>query len=99
MREAALLCQLMRHFVVTTASAHGGRTAPNLLAGLGGARRDQGGVADIPAIRLPTFVSLASVLEAYARRCIGWQRARPIDARLPLSARAQALTARQPARG
>lgn len=52
MREEALLCQLKRHFVVTTDSAHRYRTYPNLLVAASLDRLDQAWVADITYIRL-----------------------------------------------
>jgi transposase InsO family protein len=100
LREEALLCQLKRRFAVTTDSAHACQTYPNLLAGLPIARLDQVWVADITSIRLPTtFAYLACVLDAHARRCIGWQLSRQIDTRLTLAALDHALTARHPAPG
>lgn len=72
MREEALLCHPKRRFVVTTDSAHGYRTYPNLLAGLPIARLDQVWVADSTYIRLPTACAyLACVLDAHSRRCRG----------------------------
>ena len=68
MREESLLCQLQRHFVVTTDSAHGYQTYPTLLAEMVLTRADQAWVADITSIRLPTtFVYLACVLDAFSR--------------------------------
>ena len=100
MRKEALLCHLKRRFVVTTDAAHGCRTYPNLLAGLPITRLDQVWVADITYIRLPTaFVYRACVLDAYARRCVGWQRARQIDTRLTRAALDHALDTRQPVPG
>jgi putative transposase len=100
MREEALLCQLKRRFAVTTDSAHGCRTYPNLLAGLPIARLDQVWVADITYIRLPTaFAYLACVLDAHSRRCIGWRLARQIDTGLTLAALDHALAARRPTPG
>ena len=99
-REEALLCQLKRRFVVTTDSAHGYRTYPNLLAGLVLDRLDRAWVADITYIRLPTtFVYLACVLDAYSRRCVGWKLARQIDTRLTVAALEMAIDLRQPSRG
>ena len=100
MREEALLCQLKRHFVMTTDSTHGYRTYPNLLADATLDRLDQAWVADITYIRLPTtFVSLACLLEAFSRRCIGWKLSRQIDTRLTLAALEMALDRRQPRHG
>jgi transposase InsO family protein len=100
MREEALLCHLKSHFVVTTDSAHGYRTYPNRLAEVTLTRLDQAWVADITYIRLPTtFVYLACLLDAFSRRCVGWNLSRQIDTRLTLGALEMALEARQPAPG
>jgi putative transposase len=100
MREESLLCQLKRRFVVTTDSAHGYRTYPNLLASLPLERLDQAWVADLTYIRLPTaFVYLACILDAFSRRCLGWKLARQIDTRLTLAALEMAIECRQPQLG
>ena len=100
MREESLLCQLERRFVRTTDSAHALRTYPNLLTDMTLAGPDQVWVADITYIRLPTtFAYLACVLDAWSRRCVGWQVSRAIDTTLTLAALDQALARRQPARG
>lgn len=100
MREESLLCHLERRFVRTTDSTHALRIYPNLLADLAPARPDQAWVADITYIRLPTtFVYLACVLDAWSRRCVGWQVSRAIDTTLTLAALDQALTRRRPAPG
>jgi putative transposase len=100
MREASLLCQLKRRFVVTTDSEHALRTYPNLLVGYALTGQDQAWVADITYIRLPTaFAYLACILDAWSRRCVGWRLSRTIDTRLTLAALERALTARSPAPG
>ncbi len=100
MREEALLCQLERRFVRTTDTAHALRTYPNLRADLAPARPDHIWVADITYIRLPTtFAYLACVLDAWSRRCVGWELSRAIDTTLTLAALDQALTTRQPVPG
>jgi putative transposase len=100
MRRESLLCQRKRRFVVTTDSAHGLRTYPNLLAGAALTAPNQAWVADITSIRLPTaFVYLACLLDAHSRRCVGWQLSRTIDTRLPLAALDRALALRRPAPG
>jgi putative transposase len=96
MRQEALLCVLKRSFVPTTDSAHGYRTYPNLLAGLELTGLDQAWVADITYVKLPTsFVYLACILDAFSRRCVGWQLSRTIDTQLTLAALEQALSSRQ----
>jgi putative transposase len=100
MRDEALLCQLERRFVRTTDSAHALRTYPNQLADLIPARPDQAWVADITYIRLPTtFAYLACVLDAWSRRCVGWEFSQAIDTTLTLSALDRALATRRPAPG
>ena len=100
MREESLLCQLERRFVRTTDSAHAFRTYPKLLSDLVPAHPDQAWVADLTYIRLPTtFAYLACVLDAWSRRCIGWQLSRTIDTTLTLAALDQALSNRRPAPG
>lgn len=100
MREEALLCQLNRHFVVTTDAGHGLTRYPNLVREVVVARPDQVWQADITYIRLPTgFVYLACILDSYSRRCVGWALSRTIDTDLTLAALALALSTRQPAPG
>jgi putative transposase len=100
MRQESLVCQLKRRFVLTTDSAHGERTSPNLLACVALDRLDQAWVADSTSVRLPTtFVSLACLLDACSRRCIGWKLSRQIDTSLTLAALEMAIDLRQPRRG
>ena len=100
MREDSLLCQLQRRFVATTASRHGLATYPNLLAGRVLTAPDQAWVADITYVRLPTaFVYLACILDAWSRRCVGWELSRGIDADLTMAALERAVADRRPAPG
>ena len=100
MRQEALLCQLQRRFVVTTDSAHALQSYPNLLAGTELTGPDQAWVADLTYIRLPTaFAYLACILDAWSRRCVGWQLSRWIDTDLTLAALDHALAARRPEPG
>lgn len=95
MREESLLCQLKRRFVPTTDSNHSFRTYPNLLREMVLSAPDQAWQADITYVRLPTgFAYLAAVLDAYSRRCVGWQLSRCIDTNLTLAALDMALAAR-----
>ena len=100
MREEALLCQLQRRFIPTTDSRHAFRRYPNLLAERVLDAPDQGWVADITYIRLPTgFVYLAALLDGWSRYCVGWQLARAIDTSLTLAALERALALRAPRAG
>jgi putative transposase len=100
MRQEALLCHLKGSWITTTDSRHGLQTYPNLLAGVALQRPNQAWVADITYIRLPTaFVYLACVLDAWSRRCVGWQLSRMIDTQLTLAALNHAIAVRQPGAG
>ena len=95
MRQEALLCQLKRHFVVTTNSQHGLPTYPNLLAEAKLTALNQALVADITYIHLPRqFVYLAAILDAYSRYCVGWHLSATIDTQLTLQALEMALAHR-----
>ena len=100
MRKESLLCQLKKRFRPTTDSAHSFGIYPNLIkdAALNGP--DQGWVADITYVRLPTtFCYLASILDDYSRYCVGWSLSRWIDTRLTLEALEMALASRRPGAG
>jgi transposase InsO family protein len=100
MHQEGLLCELQRSWTPTTNSRHGLQTYPNLLASAVLSQRDQVWVADITYIHLPTsFVYLACVLDAWSRRCVGWQLSRRIDTPLTLAALEQAIALRQPQTG
>lgn len=52
-------------------------------------------VADLTYIRLPSsFVYLATILDAYSRKCVGWKLSKRIDTQLTLGALEAALVAR-----
>ncbi len=103
MREESLLCQLKRRWTKTTDSAHGWRVYPNRLADRGWrhlTRRDEAWVADLTYIRLGgEFVYLATVMDAYSRRVVGWCLGRTLEAELALTALERALAERQPGPG
>jgi putative transposase len=100
MRRESLLCQLKRRFVATADARHDGASPLNLLRGADLTGLDQAWGADITYIRLPaTFASLACILDAFSRRCIGRHLSRFIDTQLTLGALDQALAERRPAPG
>lgn len=100
MRQEALLCELRRNWIATTDSRQTLTIYPNLLAGRELSQPNQAWVADITYIRLPiAFVYLACVLDAWSRRCVGWQLSRTIDTSLTLAALEAAVRVRQPAIG
>ena len=95
MREESLLCRLKRQFVPTTDSHHPFQVYPNLVKGLEVDAPDVVWVADITYIRLlSNFVYLATLLDAYSRKCVGWNLSKRIDTQLALGALEQALATR-----
>jgi transposase InsO family protein len=95
MREESLLCQLKGHFVPTTDSQHPFEVYPNLVKGMELTAPDVVWVADITYIRLlSSFVYLAAILDAYSRKCVGWNLSKRIDTQLALGALEKALSTR-----
>lgn len=78
MRKESLLCQLKRRFEPTTNSGHSFERYPNLIKDATLDGPDRGWVADITYdVRLPTtFCYLASILDDYSRKCVGWHLCR-----------------------
>ncbi len=100
MRKESLLWQLKKRFRPTTDSAHSLSNYPNLIKDAVLDGPDQGWVADITYVRLPTtFCYLASILDDYSRYCVGWSLSRSIDTRLTLEALKMALASRRPGAG
>jgi putative transposase len=100
MREESLLCQLKRRWTKTTDSAHGWRIYPNRVKGQRPTGINQVLVADITYIRLgKEFVYLATIMDAYSRRVVGWCLGRTLEAELVLEALEQALAQRELAPG
>jgi transposase InsO family protein len=95
MREESLLCHIKRHFVHTTDSHHPYPVYPNLVNGKTPEAPNVIWVADLTYIRLRTeFVYLATILDAYSRKCIGWNLSSRIDTNLALGALEEALATR-----
>lgn len=100
MRQDNLLCLRRRKFVCTTDSAHGLPVYPNLAQHMALSGINQLWVADITYIRLHReFVYLAVILDAYSRRCVGWNVSRRLDDSLSLEALNIALARRGAAPG
>ncbi|MCI0447684.1 IS3 family transposase [bacterium] len=100
MRADNLLCIRKKRFIRTTRSDHGFVVYPNLAAGMQPTGLDQLWVADITYIRLlREFIFLAVILDAFSRRCIGWQLSRYIDTELTLAALRMALEQRHASPG
>jgi putative transposase len=100
-QEESLLCHLKKRFVIaTTNSRHRFPVYPNVLAGAVLEKPDQAWVADITSIRLRSaFVSLACLLDAFSRRCVGWHLSREMTTQLTLTALKQAIAQRSPQPG
>jgi putative transposase len=95
MREESLLCHLKRHFVHTTDSHHPYPIYPNLVNGRTPEAPDVIWVADFTYISLRSeFVYLATILDAYSRRCVGWNLSTRMDTHLALGALEEALATR-----
>jgi len=95
MRQDNLLCLRRRRFVRTTDSNHDLPVYPNRVPELKLTGIDQLWVADLTYIRLHSeFIYLAVILDAFSRRCVGWQLSRHLDARLTVAALRQALGSR-----
>lgn len=100
MREEALRCRTKRRPVVTTDSRHGLGRYPNRLRAQPVDGPNQAWVADLTSVRLPaTFVYLATILDAWSRRAVGWGLSRRIDTDLTLAALGRAIADRDPAPG
>ncbi len=88
MREDNLICRRKKAFrPVTTDSNHNFRVYPNLTRNLKVTRLNQLWVGDITYIRLPHgFAYLATIIDVFSRKCIGWALSREIDTLLTISA-------------
>ena len=96
MQENGLLCKKGRRFrLMTTDSNHDNPVYPNLIKGMTITHLDQVWVSDITCIELRKgFAYLATVLDVYTRKCIGWDLSKNIDAELVLGALNMAIDAR-----
>lgn len=100
MRQDNLLCLRTRPFARTTNSDHDCPIYPNLVPTFVLTGINQLWVADITYVRLRAeFIYLAVVLDAFSRRCIGWQLGRSLEAQLAVAALRMALASRPVAVG
>lgn len=96
MREEHLLCKRKSFKPRTTNSNHHEPTYPNLITALVVTRPNQLWVADITYIGLAAgFVYLATLLDRFSRKCIGWALGRRLDAQLCLEALQMAIAERK----
>ena len=101
MSRAGLVCKTKRRFKVTTDSKHNKIISPNLLKReFNVAKPDSYWVGDITYI--PTkqgWLYLATVIDLYSRKIVGWSMASHMRAELVNNALAMALWKRKPPKG
>jgi putative transposase len=101
MRQEGISGRRKRSFRATTHSKHGFPVAPNRLArNFGASGPDQVWVSDITY--LPTeggWEYLATVMDLYSRRIVGWSMQPTLERSLTLSALEMAISQRQPGPG
>lgn len=96
MKENDLLCKKKTAYKPTTTdSNHDNPIYPNLIKDKPITHPDQVWVSDITYIQLDNgFCYLASILDVYLRKCIGWNISSRLDAELALGALKMAIEAR-----
>lgn len=95
MREEKILCTRKSFKPKTTNSNHDLPLYPNLVRDVVVTRPNQVWVSDITYIHLAEgFVYLASILDLFGRKCVGWGMSRRIDAALALAALDKAIAQR-----
>ncbi len=101
MRQHGLLARSRRRFRVTTDSRHTFPVAPNRLGrDFSTNAPDQVWVSDITYLATDEgWLYLATVMDLYSRRIVGWSMQERVDRSLTLSALEMAVTQRQPAPG
>ena len=97
MKEDNLICRRKRAFrPVTTLSNHSYNIYPNLIKDVKVTGLNQVWVSDITYIRLlDDFIYLASIMDLFSRRCVGWDLSREINALLALNALKTAINKRK----
>jgi transposase InsO family protein len=96
MRKHALLCKRRLFKPQTTNSKHAFRRYPNLVKDLYETGLNQAWVADITYIGISNkFAYLASILDRFSRKCIGWNLSKSLEAEGALSALQMALRTRK----
>lgn len=100
MKASDLLVRPLRGFVVTTDSRHRFPVYPNVYQNQWPDAPNRIWVADITYIRLPLgFVYLATILDVFSRKVIGWALSSSLEAELALAALRMALNTRKPPPG
>ena len=101
MREDGLAAKIRRRFRVTTDSAHDLPTAPNRLdRRFARSRPNEAWVSDITFIATDEgWLYLATEMDLYSRRIVGWAMGDRLDAKLVIEALGMAITQRRPPAG
>lgn len=101
MREDGLKAKIVRRFKVTTDSSHGVPAAPNHLdRRFERSRPNDAWVSDFTFIATKEgWLYLATELDLYSRRIVGWAMGERLDTELAASALAMAVTDRRPSVG
>lgn len=101
MRQDGLAAKIRRRFKLTTDSSHGLPTAPNRLARrFKRSRPNEAWVGDITFIATGEgWLYLATELDLYSRRIVGWAMSPRLDATLVGTALRMALSRRRPPSG
>jgi len=101
MKAAGLVCKTIKKFKVTTCSKHNLTISPNLLErNFNVSRKNQCWVGDITYIPTQTgWLYLATVIDLYSRKIIGWSMAGHMRAELVNDAFLMAIWKRKPLKG
>jgi transposase InsO family protein len=101
MQEIGIIARPRRAYRVTTDSRFTKRIAPNLLdRNFTASRPNEVWVTDVTALpALGGWVYLASIIDLYARRVVGWALSESNDTRLALDALGDAVRQRRPPSG
>lgn len=97
MHKRGLKARIKRFKHQTTDSNHGLRTYPNLIKDMQVVKLNQVWVSDITYIRLVTgkMIYLATVMDRFSRRFLGWELSENIDALLCINALSMAFRERE----
>ncbi len=97
MRNLDLLCTKQKYRQCTTDSNHGLRTYPNLIKELKVIGLNQVWVSDITYVQLTTgkMIYLATVMDRFSRRFLGWELSENIDTSLCINALQMAFKERE----
>jgi len=95
MKEMDIQVKKRKRYTRTTNSSHNLKVYPNLIKGLSIKRINQVWCSDITYIGLASgFVYLASIIDAFSRKVVGYTIAKTLAAELPLGALRMALATR-----